>query len=457
MSEDSPIKNPRMSRIPVSPPKGEPPSDHKRRIPIRPPSEDSSPSNPRKMQIQNAREREENNTTTPIMAESPHNIKESPFANKDPEFAKLIKQQRQIQNENNCPFGDVDDDDDLVVPSCAKDALAARKLFGNDTIREYDPPPFLVEGDDDDDDLVIPTEALEYIKQKGMTIEDVRQSSAIQASQIAKKLTDSMSSTKTSDSRKQIDVSSDSSDSEDVSNAKKKKSVFAKLENFNYTEQSFQPFAKAQSAIANKYLPKAPKAPKIPKLDLEYSVYDDMEQDQNKVVQSMAPIDPLNLIENNDDKSDLKTKMLDIKLHDARINVDMVTKYWQQKIDEEMEDGRLRLQQLEAQHNLQSRRINPPIKTAEGAKIYRPSINTAPGGKRNSMEMKYQQDKELMIKMNKQNLTYLQEKMQRELERPKAKLAEIENEYKKLGLQIPPLIEHAPRQRFYTSRNAPKA
>ena len=101
----------------------------------------------------------------PIMIESPAFIKGDRFDNFDQELKQLIKQQRQIQKNYVSPFDNVssDDDDDLVVPTCAKEALKQRKMEK----KPFGLPSFLIQGDSDsEDDLVIPTVAKEYLKQK---------------------------------------------------------------------------------------------------------------------------------------------------------------------------------------------------------------------------------------------------------------------------------------------------
>lgn len=489
---DSPTRKPKKSRIPISPPKGGSPRDKKRKILVKPPDDDSSSSSSssRKKQIQSAQEQIENEPqiTPPLIAESPAFIKPSVF--QDPEMAKLIQQQKQLQNEilvnNNCPFDDVSDDD-LVVPSDSKQALEQRKLCERIGIQAtYDIPPFLVEGDNDDlDDLVIPSEAIEFLKQKGLTVNDVRNSSNAplpaeeNSDEFAFPLSDSSSLETASPLKiespviksdsphpfitKDLDSSSSEiSDVDVVENAenfavskdtptRKKKSVFASQENFNYSDQSFLPFTNSVSISKNK--PFSPQI-KVPKLNLEYTVESSDDSETNEIADIQD--DPLNLIV-NDDKTDTNAKMLlDIRLHDARGTVDMITKNWSERIESEKEEGKLRLQQLEAHYQLQLR--HKKVKSADGATIYRPTVMTAPGGKRNDFEKQYKKDKKLLINTNKQRVSDLTEQMKRELERPNAKIKEIENEYRRLGFAIPspPVDKHSTRPRRNTSRMAPK-
>ena len=62
-----------------------------------------------------------------------------------------------------------------------------------------------------------------------------------------------------------------------------------------------------------------------------------------------------------------------------------------------------------------------------------------------------------MKRYNDRKIGLMIETMQRELERPKAKLIQIENEYKKYGYIIPPPMErHVTRPWRNTSRIAPR-
>ncbi|EAY03104.1 hypothetical protein TVAG_415380 [Trichomonas vaginalis G3] len=95
-------------------------------------------------------------------------------------------------------------------------------------------------------------------------------------------------------------------------------------------------------------------------------------------------MDPLNLIDGEDTQDiDLKM-MLDVKLYDARGNIEMITKGWEQKIAEEKEEGKIRLQQLDDKYEVEMRKDNAQrfIKNPDGSVIYRPSIPKTAAGRR---------------------------------------------------------------------------
>ncbi|EAY08087.1 hypothetical protein TVAG_497100 [Trichomonas vaginalis G3] len=512
---NSPLKIPKKSRIPISPPIVISPRDTKRKIPVRPPSEETAATSSvlsRKKQILAAQVYAEMDANPPMMAESPALNRPNTIGS---ELARLVREQRQKQNAgnpNNCPFGDpFADDDDLVVPTCAKEALAQRKMRESKGIYDNPFPPFLLDGNDDDDDLVIPTVAKEFLKQKGLTIEEVRKSQMV--APLTKQdqeyefptLTDSSSATaspiKLNSSKEDQDSGelllpipvnsslSDDSDSvmestQNYSAAKntptrKKQSVFASLNDYNFNDQAFQPFQKASSAISNINIPASPQRKavtkysvrdsddedekeKVPKLNLKYSVRDSDDEDEKEKVpkiESHPPMNPLELIGGEDTQDVDHKMMLDVKLYDARGNIEMITNGWEQKIAEEKEEGKIRLQQLDAKYEVEMRNYNAQItiKKPDGSVIYRPPIPKTAAGRKEDIQAKYIREKETMKRFNDRKIGLMIEAMQRELERPKAKLIEIEKEYEKYGYIIPPPREkHVTRPRRNTSRIAPR-
>ena len=143
---------------------------HKIQPPSTPPKDYSSalPRNKRPTPQTDPRHRED--FVSPIMIESPAFIPPDRFNNIDQEMKEFIRRQSLAQKKFISPFDNVrsSDDDDLIVPTCAQEALKQRKMQKNHhNFPNPDLPSFLQSnGSDSDDDLVIPTVAKEYLKKK---------------------------------------------------------------------------------------------------------------------------------------------------------------------------------------------------------------------------------------------------------------------------------------------------
>ena len=534
--------------VPYDPPsrKVSPPHHgHKIKPPSAPSSSPSSLSRQKRVNIQSPPQIRDS-SDYPKIAESPAVIFGNRFDNMgDEELKNLIKKERKPQNTFISPFGDVTDDDDLVVPSCAKKALDQEKMKKSALFTNT--PPFLIGDDSDDDsDLVIPTCAKEMLLKKhekekndedfsddfeesfiDFSKNDIKSESdeydGNKSRMSLSELGDSNDEEEPRNSKKRknwknsgnlrnehnlsVKTENDSydgfSDSEEISvktpdnqyfsddsddlnstigsnvsykptrtPTRKKTSVFASADSFPFTEASFKPFVKKPADVQ---LLSVPSSPMINRNIEDYKVDDEEEEKApppappvNPTVSMDSPPLPILNIFNDDSESgskqdsesskkegDLSNRiMLEIKMQDALLNIDMVTKKWEGKIDEEKKNGEMRVQQLKAKQYIETQRHTKSAVSDTGAKIFIPTINLkkADLGERMSNELK------ILIEENRKNVEIMEQSMMIEIEKQKAKLESLKSQYAALTgnkvpmAPMPPADRPKTRPRRNTSR-----